>query len=137
MKIEIPENELKFAFIRSSGPGGQKVNKTATKVQVRWNIDNSNIFTEEQKENIRAYILAYHSSLITKENYIILDSEDTRYQPRNKEIVIQRLNKLINQTLKKKKKRIPTKPSKAAKERRLDEKHIQSEKKKSRQKINY
>lgn len=133
MKITIPENELEIKFVRSSGPGGQKVNKTATKAQLRWNIDKSQVLTEEQKERLR------QSSIIrvTKEGDVFLESEKTRSQPQNKKIVIQRLNALINQALKKKKKRIPTKPSKAARERRLEEKRRISEIKKSRQKIKY
>jgi ribosome-associated protein len=131
--IKIPENEFEIKFVRSSGPGGQKVNKTATKAQLRWNINKSQVFTEEQKERL------HRSSIIrvTKEGDVFLESEETRSQPQNKKIVIQRLNELINQALKKKKKRIPTKPSRAARERRLEEKRRISEIKKSRQKIKY
>jgi len=129
--VKIPEQELKIKYLRSSGPGGQKVNKAATKAQLRWNIDESKVLTEEQKERIRRRLS------FTKEGDLILECEETRHQARNKEIVIQRLNDLINQALKKKKKRIPTKPSKAAKEKRLEEKRRRSEIKKARQKIKY
>jgi len=129
--VKIPENEIEIKFIRSSGPGGQNVNRRATKVQLRWNLNQSQVLNEEEKENIRKQLS------ITKEEDLILESEETRYQARNKEIVIQRLNKLINQALKKRKKRIPTKPSRAARERRLKEKKRASEKKKLRQKIKY
>ena len=129
--VKIPEKEIEIKFIRSSGPGGQNVNRRATKVQLRWNLNQSQVLNEEQKENIRKRLS------ITKEEDLILESEETRYQARNKEIVIQRLNKLINQALKKRKKRIPTRPSRAARERRLKEKKRTSEKKKLRQKIKY
>ena len=129
--VKIPENEIEIKFIRSSGPGGQNVNRRATKVQLRWNLNQSQILNEEQKERIRKRLP------ITKEEDLILESEETRYQARNKEIVIQRLNKLINQALKKRKKRVPTRPSRAARERRLKEKKQISEKKKLRQKIKY
>jgi len=130
-------NELDFEYVRSSGPGGQKVNKTASKVQLRWNINESKVFTEEKKERIRKYLHTYRQGLITKKDDLILECDDERFQSRNKEIVIERFKKLIQQTLKKKKKRKKTKPSKAVIERRLEEKKRQSEKKKSRQKIKY
>lgn len=130
---KIPENELGIKYVRSSGPGGQKVNKTSTKAQVRWNLDNSRILTEEQKSLARSRL----ENLLTKEGDIIIENDKTRSQPQNKEKAISRLNELVNQALKKKKKRIPTKPSKAAKEKRLEEKKRQSEKKKARQKIKY
>lgn len=131
--IKIPENEFEIKFVRSSGPGGQKVNKTATKAQLRWNINKSQVLAEEQKERL------HRSSIIrvAKEGDVFLESEKTRSQSQNKEIVIQRFNELVNQALKKKKKRIPTKPSRAARERRLEEKRRISEIKKSRQKIKY
>lgn len=127
--IKIPENEFEIKFVRSSGPGGQNVNKTATKAQVRWNLDNSQILIEEQKNLVRSRL----KNLLTKEGSIIVENDETRHQPQNKTNAISRLNELVNQALKKKKKRIPTKPSKAAKERRLEEKKRVSEKKKSRQ----
>jgi len=129
--IKIPENEFNIDFVCSSGPGGQNVNRRKTKAQLRWNINDSKILTGEQKEQVRKRLS------FTKEGDLILEGEETRHKPRNKEIVIQRLNDLINQALKKKKKRKKTKPSKAAIERRLEEKKRQSEKKKSRQKTKY
>jgi len=133
MKIEIPENELEITFARSSGPGGQNVNRRETKVQVRWNIYNSKILDEKQKELIQERL----KSQITKEGDIIVESDETRYQPQNREIAVWRLNELVNWALKKEKKRFPTKPSRSAKERRLEEKRKKSEIKKSRQKIKY
>ncbi len=127
--ILIPEKEIEIKFIRSSGPGGQNVNRRATKAQLRWNLEKSQVFTEEQKELIRRKVL----HLITKSGDIIIESDETRYQDKNKGIAILRLNGLINRALKKEKKRISTKPSRAAKERRLEEKKRKSEKKKMRQ----
>ncbi len=131
--IQIPNNELRFKFVRSSGPGGQKVNKASSKVQVRWNVDNSLILTEGQKSLVRSRL----KNLVTKEGDIIIENDETRSQPQNREKAVSRLNELVNQALKKKKKRISTKPSKAAKEKRLEEKHRQAEKKKTRQKVKY
>lgn len=131
--INIPENELGIKFARSSGPGGQNVNRRETKVQVRWNVYSSKILDEEQKELLQKRL----ESQITNEGDIIVESDETRYQPQNKEIAIWRLNELINQALKKERKRFPTKPSRGAKERRLEEKKRKSEIKKSRQKVKY
>lgn len=129
--IKIPKNEIKIKFIRSSGPGGQKVNKTATKTQVRWNLDNSQVLTEEQK----SFMYSRLGNLLTKDGDIIIENDETRHQPQNKQKAIFRLNELINKALEKKKKRKKTKPSKAAVEKRLQEKKRKSEIKKSRQKI--
>ena len=131
--ILIPEKEIEIKFVRSSGPGGQNVNRRATKAQLRWNINESQTFNKEQKKQIYRQF----PSLITKNGDIIIESQEERFQEQNKKTVIRRLNELINKALKKKKKRIQTKPSKAAKERRLKEKKRKSEIKKSRQKIKY
>lgn len=124
--IKVPENELKIKFIRSSGPGGQNVNRRATKAQLRWNVNSSEILNEEQKERARKILS------LTKEGNVILESDETRHQQQNKELVIQRLNFFVNKALKQKKKRKKTKPSKAAIEKRLEKKKRISEKKKSR-----
>jgi len=131
--IRIPENELEIKFVRSSGPGGQNVNRRATKVQLRWNIEKSKILTQEQKEQLQQSPFIQ----LTINDEIIVESQEERFQERNKEIAIQKLNQLVNKALKKKKKRIPTKPSRAAKEKRLKEKKRKSEIKKSRQKIKH
>jgi len=129
--IKIPNNEIKIKFIRSSGPGGQNVNRRATKAQLCWNINDSTTLTDRQKELLRKHLS------FTNKGDIIIESDKTRYQRRNKELVIIQLNNLINKALKKRKKRISTKPSKAVKEKRLEEKRQHSEKKKARQRIKY
>lgn len=129
--IKIPENEIRIKFVRSSGPGGQNVNRRATKAQLRWNINESKILDQEQKERVRR-VLSF-----TKEGDVILESDETRHQRQNKELVVQRLNFIVNRALKKKKKRKKTRPSKATIEKRREKKKRHSEKKKSRQKIKY
>jgi len=131
--IEIPENEIEIKFIRASGPGGQNVNRRATKVQLRWNIVKSQILSAEQKERL------FQSRFVktTKEGDVIIESDETRHQEQNREIAIWRLNESVNQALKQEKKRISTKPSRAAKEKRLEEKKRKSQTKQSRQKIKY
>lgn len=127
--ITIPEKELKIKYVRSSGPGGQNVNRRATKAQLRWNIDESQILNDEQKERL-------HSKF--RKNEIIIESDQTRYQLQNKKIVIQRLNNLVNQALKREKKRILVEPDKVAKKKkriRRKEKEKRKQKKELRKPI--
>lgn len=131
--IQIPENELEFEFARASGPGGQNVNRRETKVRVRWNIEKTQVLAEEQKEQLR------QSSFVqlTIDGDIIVEAQEERIQERNREIAIQKLNKIVNRALEKDKKRISTKPSRSSKEKRLEEKKRKSQTKQSRQKIKY
>jgi ribosome-associated protein len=131
MKIKIPENELEIKFIRSSGPGGQNVNRRATKAQLRWNLFQSRVLDEKQKQQIQIRL----ANLITKAGDLIIENETTRYQAQNKKAAVDGLHDLISQALKKKKKRIPTKTPRSVIEKRLTEKKRTSEKKKSRKKI--
>ncbi|PIT88540.1 MAG: aminoacyl-tRNA hydrolase [Candidatus Magasanikbacteria bacterium CG10_big_fil_rev_8_21_14_0_10_36_32] len=133
MIFSIPDNELKFDFIRSSGPGGQKVNKTSSKVQLRWSVGQSAIFSLDQKEIIRA---SFHNQL-NKNDEIIISSEEERSQFQNKTKTVERLNRLINKILKPRKKRLLTKPTKASKIKRLEGKTKSSLKKKSRRKDSF
>lgn len=128
--FEIPPEELSFDFFRSSGPGGQNVNKVSTGVRVRWNIKESEILTEEQKEKIKKR----YPKKITKEEDFIIECEETRSQLRNKEIAIKMLYELLEKGLRKEKKRSRTKPPNSAIEKRIKEKKEISEKKRRRQK---
>lgn len=123
-----PENELEINFTRSSGKGGQNVNKLSTKAQLRWNIDKSQIFSPEEKEKIK-YALA---NRINKEGELILESQEERSQLQNKEIVIERLNNLIQAALLPEKERISTQPTRSSKEKRLEGKKKLGQKKQER-----
>ena len=125
------DKELKFAFSRSSGPGGQHVNKVNTKVELRFNIDLSQILEDEQKEILRDKL----STQISQDGDLIIISQATRSQLKNKDVAIDKFYLLINQALKPKKKRKPTKVFKGAIEKRLKEKKELAEKK-SRRKLN-
>ncbi len=135
MKIIISEREIKFKFARSSGPGGQNVNKRETKVQGFFNPYESQIIAEklspEEKEQL------FKNLKLTESGEVFVESQKYRTQKQNKFDAIEKINEVVNQVLKKEKKRIPTKPSRSAKERRLNEKKQKSETKKSRQKIKY
>lgn len=123
--------EMTFSFSRSSGKGGQNVNKVASRVELRFNIPASSLLTDEQKEILMNKL----ENRITKEGDLLLFAEETRSQLKNRELVIARFYDLLVENLKVKKKRKPTKPGKEAKERKLKEKKITGEKKERRKKI--
>ena len=123
--------EIKFKTARSGGSGGQNVNKVETMVEGYFNVDASQIFPLEQKELIKIKL----ANKITDEGFLLVKSQTERTQLGNKEEVIKKINKLVNQALIKPKKRKPTKPSKAAKEKRIDSKKKKGEIKSGRKKI--
>ncbi len=124
------DTELQFAFSRSSGPGGQHVNKVNTKVELRFNINQSKLLDFLQKEILWKKL----KNTLTQDGDLLVISQKTRSQLKNKEIAIEKFYKLLNDALKPIKKRKPTKPSKSAKEKRLKDKKALSEKK-SRRKL--
>ena len=121
-------NELKFKAVRSSGSGGQNVNKVATKVVLYFSIEASKCFTEEEKERL----LGYLENRLTKSSILILSCGETRSQLKNKDIVVSRFLNIIEEGLKEEKKRLETKIPKAVKQKRLDNKKKTSEKKANR-----
>jgi ribosome-associated protein len=128
MNTEVLISELNFKAIRSSGPGGQHVNKTASKVEVSFNLEASQALSETEKERLRNKL----SSKISSEGNITLQCGETRSQHRNKGIVIERLITLLQQNLKVAKPRKKTKPSRGAIERRLKSKKENAFKKSNR-----
>ncbi len=128
MNIELLISELTFKAVRSGGPGGQHVNKTASKVEVSFNLDESKALSEIEKDRLRNKI----STRISSEGIILLQCGETRSQHRNKTIVIERLVELLQQNLKVAKPRKKTKPSKGAIERRLQTKKEHALKKSNR-----
>lgn len=127
-KITIPENEYDLFFSRSSSKGGQNVDKVATKVTLKWNVNDSTFLDEGQKK----IILKRLDSKIDKEGNLILYSQEERYQKQNREEVIEKLNNLISHALRPIKKRVPTKPTRSSNERRIKEKKEKAHKKKLR-----
>jgi len=130
MDIEGLISELNFRAVRSSGSGGQHVNKVSSKVELMFDLNSSQFLSEEQK----TILIKSLTKKLTKSNTIILRCDETRSQHLNKELVIKRFVKLIKKGLKVRKKRVPTKTPKKAVQKRLDEKRKMSEKKESRQK---
>jgi ribosome-associated protein len=127
----IPKNELEIKYIRSSGPGGQNINKVSTKVRLKWNVDKSLSFTDREKEIIKGKLKNY----LDKKNNILITSEETRFQKRNEDLAIDHLNFLVSEALIPEKERIPTKPTKASKINKLKEKKEISFKKQLRKKV--
>lgn len=125
MNVDILLKELTLKAVRSGGAGGQHVNKTSSKVEVSFNIPNSAALSEDEKQRL----LKKQDSRISKEGVIVMQSDETRSQHKNKSLVIERLLKWLEENLKEKKLRKKTKPSKAVIEKRLKEKKRQALKK--------
>lgn len=121
-------SELTFKAIRSSGSGGQHVNKVSSKVILNFDLINSQVFSEEQQ----ALLIKNLSNRLTVDGILILQSDDSRSQHKNKELVVKRFLELIQSSLIVPKKRKPTKISKAVKLKRLSKKKKQADKKANR-----
>jgi ribosome-associated protein len=122
--------ELNFKAIRSSGAGGQHVNKTSSKIELTFDLENSNSLSDNEKALLKIKL----SSRLTKENSLILFCDESRSQHRNKDIAIKRFLELIKTNLIRPKKRRPTKPSKASIKRKVESKKRVSVKKALRKK---
>ena len=127
--LSIPRSELDVRVSRSSGAGGQHVNKTSSRVEIFWNITGSRALTDEQ----RTLLLDKLSSRLTTEGSIRVVASDMRSQSRNRELAEERLGELVRRSLVVQRKRKPTKPTRAAKEARLESKKLHSNKKRTRQ----
>ncbi|MCK0107982.1 aminoacyl-tRNA hydrolase [Flavobacteriaceae bacterium S0825] len=123
-------SELSFKAVRSSGSGGQNVNKVATKVELYFDLENSQSFTEEEKTKLKKSL----SKKLNKDCILILQSSKTRSQFKNKQLVIVKFLDLIEEGLKEQKKRIPTKTPKSVKRKRLKAKKQKAEIKANRKK---
>ncbi|WP_323787167.1 alternative ribosome rescue aminoacyl-tRNA hydrolase ArfB [Psychroserpens sp.] len=121
-------NELTFKAIRSSGAGGQHVNKTASKVELTFDLESSEVLSEEQKDLLKINL----ETRLTKAFVLILQCGESRSQHKNKAIVIGRFLELITSNLIEDKERIPTKTPKAVKKKRLANKRKNAEKKTNR-----
>jgi ribosome-associated protein len=116
--VEIPDHELSLSFVRSSGPGGQNVNKVATAVQLRYDLEHSSSLSEAVKVRLRRL----SGRRLTAEGAILILARNHRTQERNRREAEARLTDLIRRALTAPKVRKPTRPSRAAHERRLESK---------------
>ncbi len=131
MNKEIIKKELSFKAIRSSGAGGQHVNKVSSKVVLSFNITTSKGISEEEKELLYKKL----GTKLTKENNLTLTCQESRSQHTNKELVVERFFEVLQKNLIQKKPRKKRKISKLAHKKRLDAKKRLSEKKTTRKKF--
>lgn len=127
--IGIDESEIEESFIQSSGPGGQNVNKVATAVQLRFDVANSTL-----PPDVRARLVRLAGQRLTKDGVLVLTARQYRLQQRNREDARTRLFEMIRAASIAPKKRKPTRPTKASKERRLVGKKVTSQRKQMRAK---
>ncbi len=128
--LTIPAAELSLSAARSGGPGGQHVNTTSSKVELRFGMEASAVLTEGQKERLRKKL---PPRFLTTSGEVRVTCETHRDQHRNRQGARQKLAGLLRQALKRNKRRIPTRPSRGSKERRLKQKKEQGQKKARRQ----
>lgn len=126
--VTIPARELSWTAVASGGPGGQNVNKVATKVQLRWQLADSSALPAWASSRLRAMA----GRRLDSEGALLITSSTTRSQDRNLELARERLAELVREALARPKTRRPTKPSRAAKRRRVEAKRRNSQKKAGR-----
>lgn len=129
-RLSIPESELDFQASRSGGPGGQHANTTASRIQLRWNVDESHALTDRRRQIIRKRL----GNRIDSSGILQITVDTHRSQHRNREEAVERFAELVADALRPRKKRKKTRPSRAANQRRLDKKKRRGRKKELRKK---
>lgn len=126
--VEIPESELEFRAARAGGPGGQGVNTTSSKVELRWGIGDSVALSAAQRQRV----LERLATRISGDGVLILTGSEHRSQHLNREAVLARFRALVGEALEPPRVRRPTRPSRGAKKRRLEDKRRRSDTKRLR-----
>ena len=127
-QLGIPDEEFQWTYVRSGGPGGQNVNKVASKAVLRWDVKGSPSLSDE----VKARLCAQQASRITTEGELVLTSQRYRDQERNRQDCLEKLSELVRRAMHRPRTRKKTKPSRGAKEARLREKRHRSNTKSSR-----
>lgn len=122
MRFRIPDTEIEIAAVRARGPGGQNVSKVSNAAHLRFDIRASSL-----PEAVKARLLARRDARISREGVVVIKAERHRSLERNREEAIRRLHALVAAAVHAPKTRRPTRPSRAARERRLEEKRLRSE----------
>lgn len=126
--LRIPMSEIAISAVRSPGAGGQNVNKVATAVHLRFDIRNSPTLPE----TVRERLLASADSRISTTGVLIIKARESRSQERNRQAALQRLADVLREATRERPRRVPTRPGKASREKRLDDKSRRGELKKMR-----
>lgn len=126
--VTLPADELRWTAVRASGPGGQNVNKVASKVELRFDLGRTAVLDDGTRERLRQIA----GNRIDGEGVLLVVAQETRDQPRNLELAREKLAALVRQALVRPKPRRATRPSRGAKERRLATKKHEGAKKRER-----
>jgi ribosome-associated protein len=129
-RIRIPLREITFRYVRSSGPGGQNVNKVASKAELRWPVKE----TASLPDDVRHRFLSRFKNRVTNDGELLLTSDRHRDQERNREDCLERLRGMLAEVARPPKRRRKTRPSRTAVEKRIQSKKIRSGRKATRQK---